>query len=29
MTTLLYVLLTIEAGLLGFKLFSTFVPVRR
>lgn len=29
MTTILYLLLIAEAGLLGFKLFSTFVPVRR
>lgn len=29
MTTILYVLITIEAGLLGFKLFSVLVPVRR
>ena len=29
MTTLLYLLLIAEAGLLGFKLFSVLVPVRR
>lgn len=29
MTTILYVLITIEAGLIGFKLFSVLVPVRR
>ena len=29
MITLLYLLITIEAGLLGFKVFNIFVPVRR